>query len=911
MFPQARGQRQSPVDIVTSKTQNSGDLQENPLRWTYVPENTRSLVNPGYCWRVDVNGKGSMLTGGPLQKEQFILEQFHCHWGCSDSRGSEHTVDGESFAGELHLVHWNQSKYKSFAEAAGHPDGLAVLGVFLKVGKPHPELDIIARLLPFITHKGDRVTLNKPLDPARLLPEGKAYWTYLGSLTTPPCSESVTWILFKEPIEVSHEQLELFREMRCYDAAEECPCDGTLNKQFEYGKVINNFRPPLELGNRQLPCRMGKAKKLKLHHNKPNPTGLMEVNELIEQGLAESAKSGTPVEAIVEQLESAVVEEKICGLQSLATICQGEANIGELVRNNVIRIAASLLVDPDQSVRHATAGALRNLSVISVELCEFMVDQDVLTPLLALLVRFPSNGQWTPTFDKNMQNQMDEHSDTFLHAVNLLWNLCESTSDALNAFNQSQLLENFVSFLDYNVYGQEIAIAVAQCLLVVSEDNASSWRVLANHGAELLSLLTIQATDNATLMLRALSAGIIGNVPVLLSSHTSKVLISVSKTLEMNHRSALGNLTSMLPLEQQKDLVDLEVTDDVVFDDETEAQSHQRRRKADLPSEGELTVRDVGRLLQAQRIAAEILTNICSSEDDWQSESNDNDNNAGSDAESVYDYDTNGLNESVENTDKISVEVLEAIKSLALVEKLWQKAQPVAENVYQILVESEQSTLKKLDALRISAMLCLHNLCNNISTDDLGGPTAVYNVWIDLGQQVFQGQRNAKLLEASTSLMRAALEHLRKSPELFQQMTENDLQLMLNGVTGCEDIEIRANWLRMLGILGCLLPESHVKVIIDFVLNTCANEADVWVLAEALDSMMDIFADNDWHSIMHELGMVTKCKQLDRIMREKLKRDKRQLGDRFPAVSTVRTNLGRFCKYLETELKTFKPNMES
>uniref|UniRef100_A0A182XHA9 Alpha-carbonic anhydrase domain-containing protein n=1 Tax=Anopheles quadriannulatus TaxID=34691 RepID=A0A182XHA9_ANOQN len=892
MFPQARGQRQSPVDIVTSKTQNSGDLQENPLRWTYVPENTRSLVNPGYCWRVDVNGKGSMLTGGPLQKEQFILEQFHCHWGCSDSRGSEHTVDGESFAGELHLVHWNQSKYKSFAEAAGHPDGLAVLGVFLKVGKPHPELDIIARLLPFITHKGDRVsigslrdrqvTLNKPLDPARLLPEGKAYWTYLGSLTTPPCSESVTWILFKEPIEVSHEQLELFREMRCYDAAEECPCDETLNKQFDYGKVINNFRPPLELGNRQL-----------------------------REGLGGSEKSGTPVEAIVEQLESAVTEEKICGLQSLATICQGEINVGELVGNNVIRIASSLLVDPDKSVRHATAGALRNVSVVSVELCEFMVDQDVLTPLLALLTRYPSNGQWTPTFDKNMQNQMDEHSDTFLQAVNLLWNLCESTSDALNAFNQSQLLENFVTFLNYNVYGLEIAIAVAQCLLVVSEDNASSWRVLANHGSELTSLLAIDVVDNSSLMLRTLAAAIIGNVPVLLNSHTSQVLICVSKTLETNHRSALGNLTSMLPLEPQKDLVDLEVTDDVVFDEETEAQSHQRRRKADLPSEGELEVRNVGRLLQAQRIAAEILTNICSSEDDWQSEGNENDDNGGSDAESVYDYDTNTLNESVENTDKVPVEVLEAIKSLALVEKLWQKAQPVAENVYQILVESEQGTLKKLDGMRISAMLCLHNLCNNISTEDLGGPAAVYNVWIDLGQQVFQGERNEKLLEASTSLMRAALEHLRKSPELFQQMTENDLQLMLNGVTGCEDVEIRANWLRMLGILGCLLPESHVKAIIDFVLNTCANEEDVWVLAEALDSMMDIFADNDWHSIMHELGMIAKCKQLDRIMREKLKRDKRQLGDRFPAVSTVRTNLSRFCKYLETELKNFKPNMES
>lgn len=252
MYPQAAGQRQSPVDIRTKATTQSSDLSSNPLRWTYVPENTRSLVNPGYCWRVDVDGKGSTLTGGPLQDEVFILEQFHSHWGCSDGRGSEHTVDGEAFSGELHLVHWNQTKYSSFAEAAGQPDGLAVLGVFLKVGKPHPEMDTIAKLLPFITHKGDRITIPKPLDPANLLPASKAYWTYLGSLTTPPCSESVTWILFKEPIEVSREQLELFREMRCYDAREECPCDDSLHKTFEYGKVINNYRPPLELGNREL-----------------------------------------------------------------------------------------------------------------------------------------------------------------------------------------------------------------------------------------------------------------------------------------------------------------------------------------------------------------------------------------------------------------------------------------------------------------------------------------------------------------------------------------------------------------------------------------------------------------------------------------------------------------------------------
>lgn len=81
----------------------------------------------------DVNGEGSALSGGPLLNDIFQLEQFHCHWGCSDGKGSEHTVDGVSYSGELHLVHWNQTKYPSFDEAAKHHDGLAVLGVFLKV----------------------------------------------------------------------------------------------------------------------------------------------------------------------------------------------------------------------------------------------------------------------------------------------------------------------------------------------------------------------------------------------------------------------------------------------------------------------------------------------------------------------------------------------------------------------------------------------------------------------------------------------------------------------------------------------------------------------------------------------------------------------------------------------------------
>ena len=75
----ASGHRQSPVNISRGKT-TRGSTLSSKLTWKYVPENTKSLVNPGYCWRVDVNGEGSELSGGPLHTDTFQLEQFHCHW---------------------------------------------------------------------------------------------------------------------------------------------------------------------------------------------------------------------------------------------------------------------------------------------------------------------------------------------------------------------------------------------------------------------------------------------------------------------------------------------------------------------------------------------------------------------------------------------------------------------------------------------------------------------------------------------------------------------------------------------------------------------------------------------------------------------------------------------------------------
>jgi carbonic anhydrase len=155
-------------------------------------------------------------------------------------------VDGQSYAAELHLLHWNSSKYANCGEAAGHPDGHAMLGILLKVGAKNPELQKVVDLIPSISHRGEQAMVKEAIDPIKMFPKTFSYWTYPGSLTTPPCAESVTWILFKEPVEVSEDQLAAFRSLRYYKQGEECPSD-----EFN-GLQIINYRPPVPLGNREL-----------------------------------------------------------------------------------------------------------------------------------------------------------------------------------------------------------------------------------------------------------------------------------------------------------------------------------------------------------------------------------------------------------------------------------------------------------------------------------------------------------------------------------------------------------------------------------------------------------------------------------------------------------------------------------
>ncbi|XP_028340117.1 carbonic anhydrase 7 isoform X4 [Physeter macrocephalus] len=258
LYPIAQGDRQSPINIVSSQAVYSPSLK--PLELSYESCTSLSIANNGHSVQVDFNDSDDrtasrsqpswtkerpvgtcsssfqVVTGGPLDGP-YRLKQLHFHWGKKHSEGSEHTVDGKSFPSELHLVHWNAKKYSTFGEAASAPDGLAVVGVFLETGDEHASMNRLTDALYMVRFKGTKAQFSC-FNPKYLLPASQHYWTYPGSLTTPPLSESVTWIVLREPISISERQMEKFRSL-LFTAEDD-----------ERIHMVNNFRPPQPLKGR-------------------------------------------------------------------------------------------------------------------------------------------------------------------------------------------------------------------------------------------------------------------------------------------------------------------------------------------------------------------------------------------------------------------------------------------------------------------------------------------------------------------------------------------------------------------------------------------------------------------------------------------------------------------------------------
>lgn len=176
----ATGKNQSPIDL-TGFT--DGELP--PIGIQYTTQGTE-ILNNGHTVQVNVAPGSTIDVNG----HSFELKQFHFH------TPSENHIAGKSYPMEAHFVH---------ADKAGN---LAVIAVMFDEGKANTELAKAWSGIPM--HSGDQHALTTAVNPAALLPDNRDYYRFTGSLTTPPCSEGVTWLVMKDSLPVSGEQVAQF-----------------------------------------------------------------------------------------------------------------------------------------------------------------------------------------------------------------------------------------------------------------------------------------------------------------------------------------------------------------------------------------------------------------------------------------------------------------------------------------------------------------------------------------------------------------------------------------------------------------------------------------------------------------------------------------------------------------------------
>lgn len=179
----AKGSRQSPIDIV-----NSIEVDLPPIEFAYKPSEFR-IVDNGHTVQAAVSENRLKLSG-----KTYDLLHFHFH------RPSEERIEGRNSEMVAHLVHRSED------------EKLAVLAILLEKGDENPVVQTLWNHLP-LEKKQVVYPPGVAIDLSQLLPKDQGYYTYMGSLTTPPCTEDVLWLVLKTPMRISEAQINIFSRL--------------------------------------------------------------------------------------------------------------------------------------------------------------------------------------------------------------------------------------------------------------------------------------------------------------------------------------------------------------------------------------------------------------------------------------------------------------------------------------------------------------------------------------------------------------------------------------------------------------------------------------------------------------------------------------------------------------------------
>ncbi|XP_069037404.1 HEAT repeat-containing protein 3 [Lepisosteus oculatus] len=672
---------------------------------------------------------------------------------------------------------------------------------------------------------------------------------------------------------------------------------------------------------------MGKSKNKKFKRPQFSAEGLpvrIGQEEVEEDG--EAGEVDTPAGELLDKLQnpSPDVREYTCA--SISRMVQQSQVIPAFLQRDAVRCLGPLLLDRSLSVRETAAGALRNLSACGgFEVCEDMVRQDVMTPLTSLLreccAGFDSSSAPSPDPDRDRRNSLEAVA---IEAVNLLWNLCESCSQAVAVFNKQGLLEVLMRCLETHPHNVELAVSAAYCLQTVTEENPELQAAVTPavlQGLESVLLSSQQTLRHA--LLRTLAAGSVWNMKSALPSAQqaqtlNAIIATLSASLELDSGQHILKLQEAEARRRKGTTdggeMDMQVpqspTEEEMEEEELMKKKKPAWKKDDisdlLPAEHE-ELKEATALLSAQQTSLEIIVNMCCSDDpsddEWEELSSSDESDL-----CVSDCNSSQLFSPL----CLSAEVHSALLNHQLPEKVLKKTEFPSSAAVEACSKSPawKGLVKRMHRVQCRALTCLHNMLSAMEAETLGGVASLQGLAEHLSKLVFSKPEIPKqdeFLEAITSALRSLLQIL-AAKNIPQCMTPQQLMSLSEAATQCGTVSVRINSMAILGITGSMLAREEgtsasLQMIGNFLLQVASKDPSLVVCGEALDALFDVFADGpEAERAAKEIRLLPALSALQPVFKAKLRKEGKGScsPDQLCVLDNIKINLRRFIRYQES-----------
>lgn len=680
------------------------------------------------------------------------------------------------------------------------------------------------------------------------------------------------------------------------------------------------------------------------------------------------------VSDIIEKLESTAVMDKLSALILITEMTDIKQIQNLIIDHEICKIVAPLLLDEDYQIRINASLAIRNLSTSDEEVIEALVDQDVLTPVLTSLANLAKT-LLQPADETNGHMEVEDSAevkkvskrDTVLleetinltcQIINVLWNLCENCCTVMKYVNNEDVLSVLVDFIQLQKYDISLNIASAQFLQMLSEDNNLAMKYLSQREKifhknvhDLQTKLAEQSSDQLNgswVLLLVLSAGILQNIGAnFLVTNFQTIL----KFLDVDvRRDRVNKLTSDLPKSNEKDgkeqilsLTHLISAQKLILEgitnmcspdeDEDPDSSMDVDEAADeedvcvdtssvrLPSElqdlfAQSAVLD--KVFQKTVLPAVNVCQILKSEDDYkdifgklmklQCTAYLCVNNLVSAMHIPLNVllvkFVNLLNQYSDNLNNEQEECLTcALRSIIFTLNDAQYTLPLAtpSSVTDFSPDFSSTSWTELQS-------CFSSTSTSFNQDEKTPPLTV--------QMVFTISKfiSRKLKSA----------HDRKSNGVSSE--EKDVVMSNGGSRAAHNekvaiekyyLKIEENLIKILSTWCCLVIKlklnnpSHDQYVLSTILESLSNVSDLILLSEAMDSLIDLFSDDDTDSLAQKVNLVDKLQSWEKDIKVLMKSSKKILdGEKLALVTTVQTNLHAFIQYKRNRLVQLKKGVK-